>query len=393
MKILKNLFIILFFVSLLFLVHNNANSQVCGSKEECEKLISETEQKLSVVRSQKNTLASQIQYMDSQIYLTTLKIQNTQQQITDTEAEIETLGGRIDGVNSSLDYLTKLLFNKIKEGYKRRDIPFFNILLDADNASTLFNQLKYARSAQENDRRVAYQLQQAKQNFEDQKDLREKKKIDLDNLQITFRSQNANLNNQKADKQRLLVQTQNDERTYQNLLAQTRAEYLAIQGIISGAGTESQVREVGKGETIAVIATFGTGLTCNSQGPHLHFTVLVGGADTNPFNYLKADISYENRSGDAWNPSGGWDWPLNPTIKFEEGWGSDTSFIRSGSSWYSSHDGLDIWSSSSYDVKSVENGTLYRGSYSGNSGCALPYTKVAHKDSNITSLYLHTYTQ
>ena len=158
MKILKNLFIVLAFISLLFLVHHNVNSQVCGSKEECEKLISETEQKLNVVRSQKNTLSSEIQFVDSQIYLTTLKIQNTQQQIADTEAEIETLGGRIEGVNSSLDYLTKLLFNKIKEGYKRRDIPFFNILLDADNASTLFNQLKYARSAQENDRRVAYQL-------------------------------------------------------------------------------------------------------------------------------------------------------------------------------------------------------------------------------------------
>src|SRR3990167_4027857 len=215
MKILKNLFIVLAFISLLFLVHHNVNSQVCGSKEECEKLISETEQKLSVVRSQKNTLASQIQYMDSQIYLTTLKIQNTQQQITDTEAEIETLGGRIDGVNSSLDYLTKLLFNKIKEGYKRRDIPFFNIFLDSDSASTLFNQLKYARSAQENDRRVAYQLQQAKQNFEDQKDLREKKKIELDTLEATLESYKNSLDIQKADKQRLLVQTQSDERTYQ----------------------------------------------------------------------------------------------------------------------------------------------------------------------------------
>ena len=116
MKILKNLFIVLAFISLLFLVHHNVNSQVCGSKEECEKLISETEQKLSVVRSQKNTLASQIQYMDSQIYLTSLKIQSTQQQIADTEAEIDTLGGRIEGVNDSLAQakeLAKLLNNRL----------------------------------------------------------------------------------------------------------------------------------------------------------------------------------------------------------------------------------------------------------------------------------------
>ncbi|MCR4334893.1 MAG: hypothetical protein NUV47_04185, partial [Patescibacteria group bacterium] len=143
MKILKNLLIILLsFISILFLVHNNVNSQVCGdlNQEEC---IRKYTQKRDDETSKKNTLSAEIDYMDTQIYLTTLRIQQTEQQIADTEAEIETLGGRIEGVNSSLDYLTKLLFNKIKEGYKRRDVPLFNIFLDSDSASTLLNQLKY----------------------------------------------------------------------------------------------------------------------------------------------------------------------------------------------------------------------------------------------------------
>ena len=70
-------------------------AQNCSNKEECEKLISEYEQKLAETRNQKNTLASQIEFMDTQIYLTTLRIQDTQNQISATEAEIETLGETI----------------------------------------------------------------------------------------------------------------------------------------------------------------------------------------------------------------------------------------------------------------------------------------------------------
>src|SRR3989344_660748 len=197
MKILKRIIITsLILLCIFFAFNKNINAQqTCQglSSDACKVVIQDAENQLNAITSQKNTLASQIEFMNTQIYLTTLRIQNTQNQIDDTIAEIETLGGRIDGVNSSLDYLTKLLFNKIKEGYKRRDIPLFNIFLDSDSASTLFNQLKYTQIAQENDRRVAYQLQQAKQNFEDQKDLRERKKIELDNLKSSLAVQNSSL--------------------------------------------------------------------------------------------------------------------------------------------------------------------------------------------------------
>ena len=392
MKILKSIIITsLILLGIFFVFYKVVNAQpTCQglSSDACKVVIQDAENQLNAITSQKNTLASQIEFMNTQIYLTTLRIQNTQNQIDDTIAEIETLGGRIDGVNSSLDYLTKLLFNKIKEGYKRRDIPLFNIFLDSDSASTLFNQLKYTQIAQENDRRVAYQLQQAKQNFEDQKDLRERKKIELDNLKSSLAVQNSSLLSQRSSKQRLLDVTQNDERNYQLLLSRLRTEYAAIQGIIAGAGTETQIRDVKKGDTIASVIS---GSSCNSSGTHLHFTVLEGGNVNNPFNYLKG-VDYVNYTGgDAWSPSGSWDWPVSPTIEFNQGYG-ETTCSKSGwcGSIYSFHNGLDI-AGSSFNVYSVADGTLYRGSYA--VGCSLSYSKVVHKDSNITSLYLHTYTQ
>lgn len=369
MKILKNLFIILLiFISILFLVHNNVSSQVCGSKEECEKLISETEQKLTIVRSQKNTLSSEIQYVDSQIYLTTLKIQNTQQQITDTEAEIETLGGRIQGVNDSLDYLTKLLFNKIKEGYKRRDVPLFNIFLDSESASTLLNQLKYAQTAQENDRRVAYQLQQAKQNFEDQKDLRERKKIELDNLKAEFISHNANLDRQKQDKQAILQITKNNELTYQRIIQQALAEFRAVQGAVLSS---TKVGPIKKGEPFALVGN--SGAPDCSTGTHLHYEV------------------HSNSSWNSWidaSPylSGEWLHPLQDPVIITQSFGQtpwSSRYSYSGGI----HTGIDMYSNSSDVIRAPADGELYTSSQLCGSA-VLNVKRIVHNN-GIETFYLH----
>lgn len=395
MKIIRKFILVFTIVALLFYLPQFINGQDCNSKEECERLINEYQQKLTDLRSQKSTLSSQIQLMDTQIYLTELQIQETENKIKETEEEIEKLGGRISNLNTSLDHLTKVLLEKIVEGYKRREIPLFDIFLDSNNASVLMNRLKYAKKTEQNDQHVAFQLQQAKLNFEEQKDLREQKKIELDALTAELDKRIADLDIQKGDKQRLLTQTQSDERTYQNLLALAQAEYAAIQGIVAGGGTETELRQVSRGETIASIIS---GASCNSTGSHLHFTVLDGGSAQNPFDYLTS-TNYISNTSDPWTQNASkanWDWPINPPIEFNQGYGSDTWFIQTYRP-YPFHNGLDI-SSSSFSVKAVADGTLYRGSYAVgvSSFCStgvLPYTRVTHKDSNIDTLYLHTYTQ
>lgn len=379
---------ILAFLTLTFLLLATgvaiSKAQSCGNEEECKKLISEYEQKLVGIRDQKNTLFSQIEFADTQIYLTTLRIQDTERKIAQTADEIESLKGRIVTLNSSLDYISKLLLEKIIEGYKRREAPLLAIFIDPDNASTMINRLKYAKVAEESDRKLAFQVQQAKLNFEQQKNLREDKQKELADLEVNLENQKSALDSQKSQKERLLSITKNDERVYQNLLAQTQAEFAAIQGIVSGAGTESKIRDVKKGDTIASLIG---GSSCNSSGSHLHFIVQDGSAVINPFSKLR-DTGYIDRTGgDSWSPSGDWDWPLNGTIEFNQGYGSDTSFIKTGSAFYTFHNGIDIYAPSS--VVAVSDGELYRGSYA--VGCTLSYVRVKHKDSNYSTLYLHVY--
>lgn len=384
---LKKIFILIIILLNCYIVRSvfsQDNSQV----SDLQNKINQYQQKLSELRQQKNTLSSQIQYMDTQIYLTNLKILDTEQKIISTKKEIDILGTRIEGLDQSLDYLSKLLLNKIVQGYKQKSISLFSLIFDSQNTDDLINKIKYVKIARDNNQRLIIQVQQAKINFEEQKKLREEKKVELDNLKTTLAYQKTDLDNQKIAKQRLLTETQNDEKIYQNLLAKAQAEYVAIQGIVAGAGTETKIREVKKGDLIASIIA---GPSCNSSGSHLHFIIKDGEVIKNPFSYLKK-IEYTDYSGgDSWNPLGDWDWPISPRIEFYQGFG-ETWAIKN--TWvgniYKFHNGIDIFGSS-YNVYALADGTLYRGSY--NVGCALSYAKLIHKDSNISTLYLHVYTQ
>ncbi len=383
--------LIAFFFCLFFLFTQNTFAQ--QNAGEVAKKIEEYQKKLNELAQQRNTLSTQIQYMTVQINLTTYKIQETEAKIQSTQKEIEILSSRIEGLDNALDYLSKLLLEKVAVGYKKRTVSVFDMLFDAENANDFISRVKYLKTAQQNNQKLLVQVQETKLNFEEQKKLRESKKVELNTLEKQLNAQKTDLNNQKASKQKLLSVTQNDEKVYQRLLEQARAEYAAIQGIIAGAGTETKIREVKKGESIATVIP---AASCNSAGAHLHFIVKDNGTVVNPLNYLKA-VSFTNCSGsscgssdgDAFNPSGGWDWPLNAPIELEQGYGT-TWAVRN--SWvgriYNFHNGLDI-NGASNGVIAVDDGELYRGSYS--VGCVLPYVKLIHKGTNITTLYLHVY--
>lgn len=184
---------------------------------------------------QHNQVSSEIQLMDTKIYLAGLQIQETEASITKTQDDITNLEGRIDNLNTSLDHLSKVLLQKIAESYKRREVPFFDIFLDSDNASTLVNRLKYARQTEENDQHVAFQVQQAKTNFEEQKTLRQQKEDELTKLQAALEGQKADLKNQQVAKEQFLASIQNSQSQLNRFLAQLAAFKTFVAN--SGAGS------------------------------------------------------------------------------------------------------------------------------------------------------------
>lgn len=361
---------------------------VSQSQEESDRLnklkseIEQYESELKRLNGQAATLQNQIAQFDTQIKLTQLKI-------SETEERINLLGGRINQLSESLDVLTNAFNNRAVETYKMTKLgqPLY-LLVSAPNLNQAVTSYHYLKRIQSDDVNLLTRLQTARTEYKNEK-------TDQEKLQADLEKQRATLAGQKNAKATLLTQTKNDEKRYQQLLASAKAEFEAIQAIISGRGDEEKAGNVSAGSRIASIID---GPSCNSSGRHLHFIVKDGANVQNPFSYLKPGIDFENCSGsncgsgdgDSFNPGGSWDWPISPKVKYTQGYGS-TWAVRN--SWvgrvYSFHNGIDIDSSSSTDVKAVKNGTLYRGSYSGSAGCRLRYVRVDHDDSNIDTFYLH----
>lgn len=214
-----------------------ATQESSGDRSEIQKRIQEYEKKLGEVRAQKNTLSAQISYMDTQTYLTELRIRQTEQKIKDTEREINTLGARITNLDSSLNQLSETLLNRIVAGYKNRSASLIDILLDSTNAPKLMNRLKYYELARDRNQKALMQVQEAKSNFEEQKNLREKKVEQLDVLGAQLEQQKVELDLQKKQKEKLLVDTKNDEVTYQNLLQQAREQLNSFRSFVQLTGT------------------------------------------------------------------------------------------------------------------------------------------------------------
>lgn len=383
-KKIAYIFCAIFVVGLLFSITSVKTTRAETEQERLENLkkqIQEYEQEVTKLKNQANTLSNQIAQYDAQIRLTTLKI-------SETVEKIDQLGFRIDALETSIESLTEAFASRAVKTYKmsRLQEPYL-LLVSASDLSDAVSSYHYLQKIQEADRDLLTRLASAQDRYEVEKGEQE-------DLQAELESQKAALDSQKAAKDNLLAATKNDEKKYQQLLAAARTEYESIQAVLAGRGDETEAGHVDQGQRIANIIQ---GASCNSSGGHLHFIVSSGGNTQNPFNYLKPGIGYENCSGagacsegDAFNPSGSWEWPIQPTVHYSQGYGSTWAV---NNTWvggiYKFHNGIDIDSSSSSEVRAVQPGTLYQGSYTGYNGCRLRYVRVDHDNSDLETFYLH----
>lgn len=201
--------------------------------------IADLQNKISGLQGQEKTLSSQISVMDSQIQLTQLRISSTEQQITDLTLNIDTASKKINGIQDSLDNLTKVLLTKVVATYEVGSIQPVQVLLTSGNVGDFLQRLDYLKIAQAHDKKLIYDTVQAKNDYENQKSIYEDEKKQVLALQQQLQSYTDQLNGQKAAKQSLLSQTQGDEATYQKELAQAQAELSSFSHFVTAQGGAS----------------------------------------------------------------------------------------------------------------------------------------------------------
>jgi peptidoglycan hydrolase CwlO-like protein len=388
-KFSKNSFFFLLFLVLLLLgsVGLTLADDSSSDLNEINRQIQEYQGKLKELGEAKKTLNNQISYMNYQIRLTTLKIRQTEESVALLEKQIEELSGRINKLDASLNKLSVVFLDKVITSYKSARVDPLWLFLSSNGFADFYRRWKYLRVVQLNDRRTLLALEQARANYDLVKQEKKEKQQQLEALKKQLDNQKAALVRQRKDKEYLLAVTKNNEKKYQQLLSQALAELEAIQQAVAGKGRETKVGQVKAGEQIATIIV---GSSPCSSGTHLHFEVQQGGSHKNPANFLKPiSLNYDydtSKIAEFINPTGSWDWPLNPPIYVHQIYG-ETTWIRILGLHYKFHTGIDI-SSDDLMVKSVADGTLYNGSIKCGGGY-LRYVRVKHQDSDISTYYLH----
>lgn len=369
MKIVR-IAIVLFLVTATGLLARRVSAQVCTDISNLNDRISCYEKELDRLGAQSKTLSNQIAQFDAQIKLTTLKI-------SQTEEKIALLGGRIDQLEGSLTALSRAFGERAVETYKMARVgdPFL-ILISAPDLNGAVSRFHYLQRIQEADRDLLARLQSAQTTYKEEK-------LDQETLQKELEKQKAALDSQKKAKNALLTQTKNDEKLYQQLLAQALAEKAAIErALVAGV----KVGPIKRGEPIALVGN--SGYPGCSTGKHLHFEIRKNGAWVDPAPYLqnKSVKDEQNGGGMVAIGSGNWPWPIEDTVRLTQFYGQTPyswKYTYSGGI----HTGFDMVSTSSDVIRAPADGTLYKAAEScGSSIINIVY--IDHGD-NLISLYLH----
>lgn len=370
------------------------------SAEEIQSIINECSALVDQYHQQVVSLSQQISLMDNQIKLTMLKIAQTQTQIDSLEKEISGLSSKITRLNDSLDFLSRVLLERVAENYKAKRKSPLSFFLSSQNFSDFVSRYRFLQTVQLHDRELLFSMEKTRLNYDEQKQLKEEAQEKLKNLNTQLVSQKQQLAIQMKDKERLLEETKGKEAEYQRILSAALAEQETIMKAVQQAILKlADGTKVEKGKEIALIGN--TGYPCCSTGTHLHFMITVGCqrdsngvlrgcTAVNPADYLKNISVVYDKDVVPMNFRGDWDWPIdNPRITQEYGM---SYWARTGYYGGKPHNGIDMVSASSI-IKAPKEGILYRQSTTCgkcNGGCCATVNFVALDHGNgVYSWYWH----
>ncbi|MCX6791828.1 MAG: C39 family peptidase [Candidatus Gottesmanbacteria bacterium] len=173
--------------------------------------------------------------MDNQIKLTSIRIDATQTKIKTLLDEINQLENEVQRLEGVLNTRLALLLHRIPAAYKRSVVPQFGTLLFSRNVSDFIARAQYLSAVQKEDASLVFQVKATQNSYNESKQTREDKKVQLEQVQQQLKVQSQQLAQQKQAKDALLTQTRGQEETY----AQLRREALArLAGFASFADSQ-----------------------------------------------------------------------------------------------------------------------------------------------------------
>lgn len=246
---MKKIFLVLFTV--FFLVINtyqlpivlaiDCNDALPSDEGALRDYIAACTSKLKDLSGQKKTLAEAVSYLNTQIKLTQAKISASEKDLSKLNLEIQDLSGKIDSIDYSLDELTRIFVVRVRDAYIRQDtLPTITLAQAAGGGlGDLVRRLEYAKRLRDHDREILVALEKSRLDFNAQKADKETKQAAVEALQRKLTAERNSLSSQKATKDKLLADTQNDEKKYAALLSQAQRQLASFRRFVSTQGGAS----------------------------------------------------------------------------------------------------------------------------------------------------------
>jgi len=201
--------------------------------------VADCQGKIDTNQGQQQTLAAAIAYLDGQIGLTQAKIAATTTELTTLETIIADLSGKIESVEYSLTDLTKFFVERVRLTYMYRGTWATQLLSQTSGLPSFVRNLGYAKKVRDHDQALLLVLEKARLDYDTQKQQKEEKQTEVQALKTTLDAQKATLDTQKAAKNKLLVDTKNDEKRYSQLMSTAQSQLAAFRRFVSSQGGAS----------------------------------------------------------------------------------------------------------------------------------------------------------
>lgn len=334
----------------------------------------------------RNVYSSEINFLDDEIKKKQLEIERSNTEIDKQKTEIQILDDKIKQTEEKITEMEKnmkdldnLVKMRLVSSYEKSySTSVLDSIIDTNNASKLYELLKYYESIRIADRAKLEEYRQKKDDVEKEKNILEENKTEQEKIAFAIEEERNNLETlqntlgaQIVWKEKLIESSKasqsNLEQTKQNLSqAQLDAikkfeEAQAALFVAMNKVDAKVARPVKKGDVIGR-----EGCTGYCTGDHLHFVVDGNGDGSadNPCNYLPSGVisgcgtsspkvSWPMKNTFYLTSGYGWRWgSFHGAIDLAYPWGTSSDFI------YAAHDGYVT-----YGKQGCANAPICNGGY------------------------------
>lgn len=215
---------------------DDLRKQIENNSAEIEKLnkeIAEFEAQLKTTTTQKNTLQNKINQLDLQRKKLQSSISVTQKQISTTEAQITTLAQDIQHKEITIDQSKAALAESMRRLVETESQPLIIAMLSSASLAAAWQDADALGQLQDAVSVHMERLAAEQRRLAESKSAAEEKSKLLTNQQKTLTQQQGSLTATRQSQAALLAETKKQESTYQQILAQKKAQQAAFESALN----------------------------------------------------------------------------------------------------------------------------------------------------------------